>query len=170
MLVRSGEAMAARADSDGAAIAREWLLLGIVRGRQGKLQECREALSRAHGLFFSMMGENHAATATAATHLARVLLDSGRLPDAQGLFNQALNVLEANPPNKLVLSMALNGFGRLLIAQDRHAEAMPYLQRAHTLVVNEGGGERYFLLTEAAGGAAPALRTKIRTVGTHRTQ
>src|SRR4051812_17351214 len=133
---------AARADSDDCALAREWLLLGIVQGRQDKLHDSEESLTRAHQMFVAAVGEHGASTATAATHLARVLLDSGKLGEAESLFMRALPVLETNPPNDLVLEMALNGYGRLLMAQDRHHEALPYVQRAQTLAANLGGGQR----------------------------
>jgi hypothetical protein len=92
------------------------------------------------------------------------LLDLGRLLDAERFFRKALDVIETTPSNDLVLGMTLNGYGRLLLQQDRASDAMPYVLRAQELVEKQKGGERCFLLRETAGGSPPALFAKMRIV------
>jgi tetratricopeptide (TPR) repeat protein len=148
----------------GNELARELLMLGLVQGRQDKLLAARESLTRAHQLFSAQAGDRHPDTATAATHVARILLDLGRLLDAERFFRKALDVIETTPPNDLVLGMTLSGYGRLLLQQDRASDAMPYVLRAQELVETQKGGERCFLLRETAGGPPPALLAKMRMV------
>ena len=75
---------------------------------------------------------------------------------------RALKVLEATPPNDLVLAMALNGLGIVRLKQNRLAEALPHLERAKVLV--EPYAQGGFSLRASTGGQSPKIRAEIKTV------
>jgi hypothetical protein len=137
-------------------IAESLLLLGIVRERQARYTQAATTLSKAVTMFGGLHGGDHLKTVTAKAHLARSLLELGRLDESEALFSEALPALERMRPNHLVLSMTLNGYGRTLLARD-NPDALQYVMRAKTLVESLSGGRRFFLLQEMAGEPAPTF-------------
>ena len=145
------------------AIAESLLMLGIVRARQARYTKAVPALSKALTTFQMLYGSDHVKTAAAKAHLARSFLELGRLDKSEALFLEAFPVLERERPNHLVLGMTLSGYGRLLLARNS-AEARGFVMRSKTIVDSLGGGQRLFLLQEAAGEPAPAVVGKIVVV------
>jgi hypothetical protein len=85
----------------------------------------------------------------------------GQLLTAKTRFTEALEVLEQERPHHLILCMALNGYGMLLLNGGGENGA-PYITRAQHLTEELGGGRRPFILREWAGAAPPQLHATMR--------
>jgi len=142
--------------------AHELLLLGIVQGRMSRPLEGLKSLTLS--LEIMSAGADEVLSAVTRMHLARAISEVGDLDEAQQLLLESLKVLEKRPPNDLVLAMALNSYGTLLIKSGSPQEAMPYVLRAQDLVQKAGGGQRFFQLLEHAGSPAPELQARTRVV------
>jgi hypothetical protein len=144
-------------------VAESALMLGIVRARQARHGEAVAILSRALTMFLRLYGTDHVKAAVARTHMARSCQELARLNDSEALLLEAIPVLERERSNHLVLAMALNGYGVILLGR-KNPEALEYVTRAKAIAESLGGGQRFFLLQETAGEPAPAGTAKTVVV------
>ena len=144
-------------------VAEHLLLLGITQSRQEQHADAITSLSRALQIYRNVSGHDDLKTAVTMGHLARAHLELGDLARAATLFPPALEVLEAALPGQLALGMTLSGYGRLLIAQN-NSEALPYVMRARAIAESLSGGQRLFLLQEAAGAPPPGTSAKTTII------
>ena len=83
-------------------------------------------------------GNKHASTATALNNLARVLADQGKLAESLDVYAQAFEVAVAVGGSESYLAAAINSnWGKCLILNNQHADALPRLLRAQALFANQ---------------------------------
>jgi len=130
--------------------------LGFLFGTIKKFREAHEHLDRAQALFTRLRDKVHIAQVDETR--ARVLLEEGRISEAEKLAHCAVSTLETGDQQSLYAE-ALITHGIALSRLSRHQEARSTLQKAVEVAQNAGD-------TESAGQAALAL---IEELGEHLT-
>jgi CheY-like chemotaxis protein/tetratricopeptide (TPR) repeat protein len=118
--------------------------LGFLFGTIRKFAEAHEHLDRAQALFTGLKDKVHVAQVDETR--ARVLLEEGRVVEAEKLARTAVQALEGGD-QQFLLAEALTTHGVTLARLDRHQPARLTLQSAVEVAQNAGD-------SETAGGAA----------------
>ena len=94
----------------------------------------REALSIRR----RTLGQDHPNLAYPLLGLARVLMDQGKVEEAQKLLVECLDIRRSLPPAAgLRLAQTESAFGRCLTMKERYAEAEPYLRSSCHAIIRD---------------------------------
>ena len=128
---------------DGVDRALVMRLLARVEHEAGNYEEAEGLLLEALDVVERGFGRNHPKVGWVASELGPVYQSASRLPEAEYFHRRALELLEpVLDPTDTHLSILLNNLGSVLVAQDRHEEAVTLIERAHQLSV-EGRADGY---------------------------
>jgi tetratricopeptide (TPR) repeat protein len=134
ILERDGSDVGKRADR--ALVLR---LLARVEHEAGNYGEAEELLLEALYLVEEGYGKDDARAGWIASELGPLYQSAKRLAEAEYFHRRALELLEpVLEPTDGHLSILLNNLGSVLVAQDRHEEAILFIERAHQLSVEKG--------------------------------
>ena len=111
-------------------IAQQLLGLGLSRDCQGKHRESISAYERSEQLARTFLEPGHPLIAMAINNRARALIALDDHAAAEPAFEQALQMFDAREGQQTNAAIALNGLGMVRNAQERRAEAIPFLEKA----------------------------------------
>ncbi len=131
-----------------------------------------EALSLERMAFAlaARLGSGSAAVPLVYNNVGAVYYRHGRLGEAQGNFQRALELWERTwEPNRIVMAASLSNLGVTLNDLGRHEQAATYLERAYTTIAEEVGEHHPSLLYPLTGlgqaqlalGDLPAARARF---------
>jgi hypothetical protein len=111
-------------------IAQQLLGLGLSRDCQGKHRESIPAYERAEQVARTFLEPGHPLIAMTINNRARALIALNDHAAAEPAFEQALQMFHALEGQQTNAAIALNGMGMVRNAQERWAEAIPFLEKA----------------------------------------
>ncbi len=126
-----------RPHRDANRIAHAKLQLGLALARDNQGEAAEPYLRQALETLRTNLGSNHTMTAIATDFLALSLFKQKKYEQSCELRRQALDSLRANDPKHPDQIRSIRGLAKCLFAQGRHAEALPELERARTLLATQ---------------------------------
>ncbi len=142
-------------------LARALSMLGNVQGARSEFSAARLSFERSLEIRVKALGPEHDAVASSLESLGNVHMALNEYEAARARFAKALAIEEVTGPRDPHIAYPLTSLGSALIRLDRHAEAIPLLQRA--VDVRRDGhvdpqltAHSRFALARALWGAAPS--------------
>ena len=118
-------------NADPLDAARTLAVLGGYHQARGDNAAAAPYFERALELREQLLGSNHPLTVDAMDYLAKTLVETGRLPEAEALSRRVLAAHELRVgPEHADTASALTALGEVLAKKGEHAQAEPLIRRA----------------------------------------
>jgi len=122
--------------------AQIWLFRGQLLRTQNRLEPAADAFARAHTAFLAALGPDSSFPWAASMLGAGVLLDLGRLSEAEPILERVLERQQAiEGPDSYDVAVGAGTLGRLRRLQGRHTDAVALQQRSVAILATLYGAD-----------------------------